>query len=73
MVDHDQPMLTNAHLLVVLQYVVLNLIRHLKLNMFFGVITTFWRTTKKLVVDMETGERGFLITGKDNFLEPYHR
>jgi len=26
----------------------------------------------KLLVDMETGERGFLITGKDNFLEPYY-
>jgi len=25
----------------------------------------------KLVVDMETGVRGYLITGKDNFLEPY--
>jgi len=27
---------------------------------------------KKLVVDMETGQRGFVITGKDNFLEPFH-
>jgi len=26
----------------------------------------------KLVIDMETGERGFLITGKDEFLEPYY-
>jgi len=26
---------------------------------------------EKLIVDMETGERGFLITGKDNFLEPF--
>jgi CHASE3 domain sensor protein len=26
----------------------------------------------KLVVDMETGERGFLITGKEEFLEPFH-
>ncbi len=25
----------------------------------------------KLLIDMETGERGFLITGKDDFLEPY--
>jgi two-component system sensor histidine kinase/response regulator len=25
----------------------------------------------KLLVDMETGERGFLITGKNNFLEPF--
>ncbi len=25
----------------------------------------------KLVVDMETGQRGFVITGKDEFLEPY--
>lgn len=25
----------------------------------------------KLVVDIETGERGFLITGKDEFLKPY--
>jgi two-component system sensor histidine kinase/response regulator len=26
---------------------------------------------EKLVVDMETGQRGFLITGKEEFLEPY--
>jgi signal transduction histidine kinase/CheY-like chemotaxis protein len=26
---------------------------------------------EKLVVDMETGERGFLIAGKEEFLEPY--
>lgn len=25
----------------------------------------------KLMVDMETGERGFLITGKEKFLEPF--
>lgn len=25
----------------------------------------------KLVVDMETGQRGFIITGEENFLEPY--
>jgi len=28
-------------------------------------------TIEKLVVDMETGERGFLIAGKEEFLEPY--
>jgi signal transduction histidine kinase/CheY-like chemotaxis protein/CHASE3 domain sensor protein len=27
---------------------------------------------QKLLVDMETGERGFLITGKEEFLEPYY-
>ncbi len=27
--------------------------------------------TEKLVVDLETGVRGFLIAGKDGFLEPY--
>ena len=42
LVEHDQPVLSNAHLLT------------------------------KLAVDMETGERGFLITGLDEFLEPYH-
>ena len=26
---------------------------------------------EKLILDMETGERGFLITGKDAFLEPF--
>jgi len=26
---------------------------------------------QKLVVDMETGQRGFIITGQDEFLEPY--
>ncbi|MBW2633888.1 MAG: CHASE3 domain-containing protein [Deltaproteobacteria bacterium] len=29
------------------------------------------RELSKLVVDMETGQRGFIITGKDEFLEPY--
>jgi signal transduction histidine kinase len=42
LVEHDQPVLSNAYRL------------------------------EKLVVDMETGQRGFLITGKDEFLEPYH-
>ncbi|MFS8065777.1 MAG: CHASE3 domain-containing protein, partial [Byssovorax sp.] len=28
------------------------------------------RTSEKLIVDMETGERGFLITGDDEFLGP---
>ncbi len=28
---------------------------------------------QSLAVDMETGMRGFLITGKDAFLEPYHQ
>jgi CHASE3 domain sensor protein len=27
----------------------------------------------RTVVDAETGQRGFLITGKENFLEPYHQ
>ena len=27
----------------------------------------------KLLVDMETGERGFLITGKNHFLEPFNK
>ena len=26
----------------------------------------------KLVIDMETGQRGFIITGKEEFLEPYN-
>ncbi len=26
---------------------------------------------QRLIIDMETGERGFLISGKDEFLEPY--
>ena len=29
------------------------------------------KNLEKLLVDMETGERGFLIAGKDEFLEPY--
>ena len=28
---------------------------------------------EKLMIDMETGERGFLITGKDSFLEPFNQ
>ena len=27
---------------------------------------------EKLAIDLETGERGFLITGRDEFLEPYN-
>ncbi|MDM8527561.1 response regulator, partial [Anaerolineales bacterium HSG24] len=42
LIEHDQPLLSNAARL------------------------------EKLVVDMETGERGFLITGKEEFLEPYN-
>jgi len=30
------------------------------------------RDLAKLVVDMETGQRGFVITGKEEFLEPYN-
>ncbi len=30
------------------------------------------RELSKLVVDMETGQRGFVITGKEEFLEPYN-
>ena len=26
----------------------------------------------KAVVDQETAQRGFLITGRDEFLQPYH-
>ena len=40
-VEHDAPVIANAHLL------------------------------SKLVVDMETGQRGFVITGRDEFLQPY--
>ena len=29
------------------------------------------RHLSKLVVDMEAGQRGFVITGKDEFLKPY--
>jgi len=31
------------------------------------------RHMEKLVVDMETGQRGYIITGKMNFLEPYSK
>ena len=30
------------------------------------------RLIEKTLVDMETGQRGFLITGTENFLEPYY-
>lgn len=30
------------------------------------------RELAKLMVDMESGERGYLITGKDSFLEPFY-
>ena len=31
------------------------------------------RLIEKTIVDMETGQRGFLITGNEKFLEPYHQ
>ncbi|MCH8847219.1 MAG: CHASE3 domain-containing protein, partial [Proteobacteria bacterium] len=31
------------------------------------------KNLEKYLVDMETGERGFLIAGKEDFLEPYIR
>jgi len=30
------------------------------------------RQLEKLVIDMETGQRGFIITGKEEFLDPYY-
>ena len=30
------------------------------------------RELSKLIVDLETGERGYVITGEDHFLEPYN-
>ena len=36
-------------------------------------VISFGNLIQKLLVDMETGERGFLITGKGNFLEPYQK
>ena len=30
-------------------------------------------TLAKLIVDMETGQRGFIITGRESFLEPFNR
>ncbi|WP_051303606.1 CHASE3 domain-containing protein [Psychromonas aquimarina] len=27
---------------------------------------------EKLIIDLESGQRGFLITGKESFLQPYH-
>jgi PAS domain S-box-containing protein len=38
---------------------------HKVLDLAGGVLRT--------LVDAETGQRGFVITGKDNFLEPYHQ
>src|SRR5689334_9230814 len=29
-------------------------------------------TNEKLLIDMETGVRGFVITGRDEFLAPWH-
>ncbi|MCP3682224.1 MAG: response regulator [bacterium] len=31
------------------------------------------QTLSKLIVDMETGQRGFIITGQESFLEPYNQ
>ena len=41
-VEHDTPVMANAHRLL------------------------------KLVVDMETGQRGFCLTRQEEFLKPYH-
>jgi len=34
-------------------------------------VITDGKELEKLMIDMENGERGFLITGKDSFLEPF--
>ena len=34
-------------------------------------VTDTARELEKLVLDMETGQRGFIITGKESFLVPY--
>jgi CHASE3 domain sensor protein len=31
------------------------------------------KTTLTLMLDLETGKRGFILTGKSEFLEPYER
>jgi PAS domain S-box-containing protein len=36
------------------------------------VIVKLW-TTRKLMIDVETGERGYLLVGDRRFLEPYER
>jgi PAS domain S-box-containing protein len=36
------------------------------------VIVKLW-TTRKLMIDMETGERGYLLVGDRRFLEPYEK
>ena len=36
-------------------------------------VITGGKDLEKLMIDMETGQRGFLITGKDNFLEPFNQ
>ncbi len=38
-----------------------------------AVIIENSRTLLKLVVDMESGQKGYLITGKEEFLEPYYK
>jgi len=35
------------------------------------VLENAWQL-EKLVVDMETGKQGYIITGKDDFIAPYH-
>ncbi len=35
-------------------------------------VITDGQELNKLMIDLETGERGFLITGKEVFLEPFH-
>ncbi len=62
-------------LIVILNFIAVFSIRTLLENNFW-VDHTYKVINKgliiqKLLVDMETGTRGFLITGKDKFLEPY--
>jgi CHASE3 domain sensor protein len=35
------------------------------------LVTSNASSIEKLVIDMESGERGYLISGKEEFLEPY--
>ncbi|MEM7183438.1 MAG: CHASE3 domain-containing protein [Spirochaetota bacterium] len=36
------------------------------------LIDIHFKSLQKLMIDMETGERGFLLAGRDEFLEPYN-
>ncbi len=74
-------LLTTGNAVILLMLIVISVIMYNSVGSL--IQTTFWvehthevigeaNLLSKLMVDMETGQRGFMLTGNDNFLEPFN-